>query len=413
MPACAWPTVGAFYRAKAGTIFDACGAVYVGGRVIVTAAHCVQNDGFQLEQACEDDDDCPDLSAEVGSAITLTCEDHALIPGRKVCRDIVHDDISNNPSYVRFGTAYPGLYDDDEVRKSVSIEYCRLANTEIEGDNPHPDDFAYCLLTEEPGIPPVPIIMPCEVDAEMGAGTEVVSVGFGRCVPLQENSVGYKRLATTTILSSMSSIQTSITLGGETWSTVGDTCENPGGGADETGADADGGGDVSPAPGDSGGGLFAQMSDGTWRLVGINETDAPSFTPAWQYVEWIVDDPNVAPEDIRPCHDANGDWTGGTSCGRSPNAPGTASGEWHTGRTVCLNTTATRTDLCGEGVQAGPEVAYGDPGSVGTDPSAPSLSAEAAQGCRNAPGGPSGWPLALGAVGLLLLHARRAMGGVR
>lgn len=65
VPACAWPTVGAFYEDK-GAEFGACGAVYIGGRVIVTAAHCVQNDGFALEPACEQDSDCPDLDTELG-----------------------------------------------------------------------------------------------------------------------------------------------------------------------------------------------------------------------------------------------------------------------------------------------------------------------------------------------------------
>jgi hypothetical protein len=414
VPACAWPAVGAFYEQTSGLNFQRCGAVYVGGRVIVTAAHCVQNDGYALEQACEDDDDCPDLSSEVGSMVTLTCEDHLLIPGRKHCRDDDpdHDDISNNPSYVRFGSAYEDLYGDEEVRKSVSIAYCRLANTEIEGTNPHADDFAYCLLTEEPGIQPVPLIMPCEVDAELGAGTDVVAVGFGQCILDSPTSGGYKRLASATTFSAITSVEDSYSVN-VTWSTVGPTCEG-GGGSDETGADADDGVGVHLAGGDSGGGLFAQMSDGTWRLIGINQTAFPAFTSVWPYIDWILEDPNISAADIRPCHDANGDWTGGAACVSSPSAPGTASGVWHTGRSSCDGTVVARTDLCGEEVKAGLEAAYGDPASAAPDGDPPRGPDESAGGCSSTPGRPSGVPFALGATfGLLMFLVRRTRGGAR
>lgn len=395
VPACAWPAAGAFYIDKGGD-WEVCGAVYVGGRAIVTAAHCVQP-GYALEPMCEDDADCPDLSSEIGNVLDLTCEEHPIVPDRKHCRDDAHPTIGNNPSYVRFGTWYPEIYADGELRKGVQVAYCKVFNPNWSpgGDG----DFAYCVLTEKPNLQAVPMIMQCEVDAELDVGTELVAAGFGECIGNDPGSTGTKRSASTTLEAAISSTDDDFGIATLDWTSVSDGCaEVPGGGADETGAGGDDGSSGGPWEGDSGSGMYAKLSDGTWRLIGVGSTSAV-YTAVWPYVEWMIMDPNISASDIRPCHDSSGQWTGGLSCKSVPTAPDMASGQWRGGaRASCYSTAlALRTDLCSAPVKVTPEQVYGDraAASVGAADERSVAAGASTSGCRSAAAPPPTWMLVL------------------
>jgi hypothetical protein len=335
---CAWPAAGTVIKGISGG-YERCGAVYIGGRVIVTAAHCLDGP-IWFNVPCEDDGDCPDLAAELNGEVDVTCEESPIDPSKMACVDTSADADNQaiDPDYVRFGGVYPETYSDGELRKSVQIEYCRAVDIEASGGA---NDFAYCLLSEEPNIQPVPIAVPCEVDAEMLEGTTVIAVGPGRCIVNSESSGGTKRWASAELEMDLTSTSLTISVGHlpENWTT--DPVSDCGAVDDTAGSPA-----VYPTHGDSGSGLYATLSDGTWRLLGIAATDAPSYTPVWSHIDFMLDDANISEDDIIPCHDASLDWEGGTACVPSPSAPDEASGRWERGAHACHGDTASRTNVC-------------------------------------------------------------------
>lgn len=335
---CAWPGAGTIMR-RSSSGYSICGAVYIGGRVLVTAAHCIGGP-FWFNVPCEDDGDCPDLSAELNGEVDVTCEASPINPLVTVCVDTSAnaDNQGNNPDYVRFGGVYTSPETDGDLRKSVQIEYCRAVDIEASGGG---DDFAYCLLSEEPNIQPVPIAVPCEVDAEMIEGTTVIAVGPGRCIHNNESSAGTKRWAAAELEMDLTSTSTEFSTNHlpENWTT------DP---IDECGAVDDTAGSLSvyPIHGDSGSGLYAALSDGTWRLLAVAVTDAPSYAAVWPHIQFMLADANITEDDIIPCHDTSLDWEGGTACTPSPTAPDDASGRWERGTRACQGNTASRTNVC-------------------------------------------------------------------
>jgi hypothetical protein len=179
------------------------------------------------------------------------------------------------------------------------------------------DDFGFCLLKEEPNLQVVPISTPCENAAELVAGTELVAIGFGQSVDSENSdSGGTKRWATATLSDDTWTVQTSVFLAGAlSWTT-------------------EGGVPAHLASGDSGGPLFAHMSDGTWRVIGIAQTPFAWGIP-FHHIGWLLADPNIDVEDILPCHDATGTFVGGAGCSATPSSPGVASGEWDRGAHAC------------------------------------------------------------------------------
>ena len=104
-----------------------------------------------------------------------------------VCRHEQQCGQPNEPTKpCTLGSVYPEPESGEEIRKSVQIMYCRANFAE---------DFAYCLLSEKPNILPIPIAVPCEVDAEMTEDTPVIAVGSGRCIGNNASSIGTKRWA--------------------------------------------------------------------------------------------------------------------------------------------------------------------------------------------------------------------------
>src|SRR5690606_17214755 len=79
-------------------------------------------------------------------------------------------------------------------------------------------DFAYCILAQEPDVQPVPIMMPCEVDAFMQGDydIDVMIAGFGIASyepNTQDGKPGRKRWASaTTDFTSFASSDTALSL---------------------------------------------------------------------------------------------------------------------------------------------------------------------------------------------------------
>lgn len=308
VPDCAWPTVVSLYTDQ-GT---RCSGVYIGGRVVLTAAHCIPTDFVITTQVCADDADCPDVSS-LNGMVTLECT------ASGECRDS-NLLITNGIVHAQFGSEYDHLVslDGNLPRKSVQVLYCRqVANVPPDAMGVNPNDFGYCLLSEEPNLQAIPISTPCENQAELLPGTELMGIGFGNFVSETAHSGGTKRWATATLFRDDWASQTSVLHSGmmEVWT-------------------SEGGASASFATGDSGGPLFAHMSDNTWRVVGIAAISGAWVIP-YYHIDWLLADPNISLEDVLPCHDATGAFVGGPSCGSTPISPAVPSGQWDRGSHAC------------------------------------------------------------------------------
>lgn len=353
VPECAWPTAVALYTEQGGR----CTGVYVGGRVVLTAAHCIPSEYVAHNQACTNDAECPDVSS-LNGAVTLECN-----PAEFECRD-PDPLITNRIFHAQLGSKYGDrtAVDGDLPRKSIEIAYCRqVANIPPDVMGSNPDDFGYCLLKEEPNLQAVPISTPCENAAELLAGTQLVAVGFGQSEPGDLDSGGTKRWATATLADDDWAIQPSVLLGVSlNWTTEGGVPAHLG-------------------SGDSGGPLFARMSDGTWRVIGIAQTGLAWGIP-FHHISWLLADPNISDDDILPCHDATGAFAGGASCGATPTSPDVPSGQWDRGAHAChTDSEVQMTSLCPPAIGSGPA----EPG-LRTLPPEPleSTSPGLAAGCR-------------------------------
>jgi hypothetical protein len=376
VPECAWPTTVVLYTEQSGR----CTGVYVGGRVVLTAAHCIPSEYVVHNQACTSDAECPDVSS-LNGAVTLECN-----PAEFECRD-PDPLVTNRIFHAQFGSEYGHrvALDGDLPRKSIEIAYCRqVANIPAGGMGSDPDDFGYCLLKEEPNLQAVPISTPCENAAELVAGTELVAVGFGQSEPGDMDSGGTKRWATATLPDDTWTVLPSVLLGALDWTTEGGVPSDLG-------------------SGDSGGPLFARMSDGTWRVIGIAQTSGAWGIP-FHHISWLLADPNINSEDILPCHDAEGAFVGGASCGATPTSPDMPSGQWDRGAHAChTDAELQMTNLCP------PEIGSGwaePPLRTPLPPQPGSASLGSAAGCRA--GGPTTIPLVnVLLLGLVVTRCRR------
>ncbi|MDC0720423.1 trypsin-like serine protease [Nannocystis bainbridge] len=295
---CAWPS--AVYLPDSSGF---CSGVHIGGRIVLTEAHCLE-DTYETEVSCQENADCPEQDA-FGNPLALSCED--LGGGEGVCRDTASLIVNSLPS-VLFGESYPNH--DGHPRRTIPVEYCRQREV---GKKPA-FDFAYCVLSEDPAVQPVPMMMHCEADQFLTKGAPLVAIGFGsEDLDDKPPPKGTKRF----LLSSLKFDASSI----------GNISHTPWIGA----GDAPG-----LAEGDSGGPLFVQLPDKTWRLVGLAET-AISHTHVWMHVAWMLEDPHVVAEQskILPCHTADGKWAPTPSCGQFPLAPDLPQGDWTRGAFAC------------------------------------------------------------------------------
>lgn len=106
--------------------------------------------------------------------------------------------------------------------------------------------------------------------------------------------------------------------------------------------------DASLMPGDSGGPLFAHLPDGTWRVIGVT-ISAVFHQPVWRYVEWMLEDPNVANEqnELIPCHTPDGQWAPTAACGKFPLSPDLPAGDWTRGPFACNHGVSGLSATCG------------------------------------------------------------------
>lgn len=325
--ACVLPSVVMLHGYRSNQL---CSASYIGGRVLITAGHCFDDRGFQFGDHvfslrtganlgdCESDDDCPVVSI-AGTPTQMSCANNGLDSprvGPGVCH---YPDPEYNNQYLeaQFAEAYEP-YGVEQPGVSVPIQYCHINPSYTEYPELEEHDFAYCILTEEPDINPVPIIMGCEIDAFLDGSydIDVIVAGFG-VAGNNSNYIGdksgRKRWATSSLGDmSVSSNTGDIGLGALTF--------DPG----------------VPDTGDSGGPLLVRLPapHDSWRVLGVLVKPFTASGP-WQFLDWMLDDPEVEATAILPCHDPDGQWAPGPDCGGFPRSPQTGSGGWLHGPTAC------------------------------------------------------------------------------
>jgi hypothetical protein len=236
-----------------------CSGVYVGGGIVLTAAHCLDN-------------------------------------------------VSEGQSRARFGE------DSSNATHDPIIEYC-VAHPDGEstggafGASYEGVDLAYCVLDDSEGLPNVPIVPPmvptgCDRDwlahqvYETGSSPTVTVVGSG-CAeyvgPLEDCGDGIKRYMPLQLVQQTTYNGSSTKLELERWGDI------------ETGI----------MDGDSGGPVFEVLPDGSWRLLGVAHGTNAALKAAFYeavppYLHWIEADSGV---DITPCHSfSNGAWSFHGAC---------------------------------------------------------------------------------------------------
>lgn len=198
------------------------------------------------------------------------------------------------PDRVRFGEAYT------PYEHRIDVERCEVYPAYLESDAAV-DDFAFCVLTEPVDeLAPIPLLAGCEVEL-MQPGTVAVLVGFG--IPAEGESYGRKHYGFTTVYARLGDGST-VMIGDE---------------------------GVNGCIGDSGGPAFVQLSDGTWRSVGVFSRGPICGGGPSTYVvlagrlAWIEEHSGF---DLTPCYDDDGEWEASPECAAFAADPRSSDGDW-------------------------------------------------------------------------------------
>jgi hypothetical protein len=190
----------------------------------------------------------------------------------------------------------------------VGVEFCSV----FPGGTPgYGNDFAVCKLAEPvTDVPIVPPLMGCEAD-ELVAGATVTLPGYGMNDEVGASGHGIKRWTTNTV-ESVDLVNNDLYLLG-----------------------TDG---ASVCYGDSGGPAYLQLSDGSWRVVGITSEGHPAVEgqPTICGYGAIYDLVHLEMEffegatgyDLTPCFDTDGTWSPDETCGAFPTSLTTAGLDW-------------------------------------------------------------------------------------
>lgn len=164
-----------------------------------------------------------------------------------------------------------------------AIDQCWIAEGYTTELGVHPDDVAFCRLTQPVDLPYFPPAFGCEIDS-LTDGAPVVVVGFG------EPDTGIKNWRITELL----------TVPGTAMALLGD--------------------DVQPTcGGDSGGPALIELADGSWRTFGVISGGGPcgattfKTSAAWLF-RWVPWAELQSGLDLTPCHDPDGTWNPTPAC---------------------------------------------------------------------------------------------------
>jgi len=290
--------------------------------------------------ACDAAPEGPSTSvapAEIhGGTATTTCgfPTVAMLGSATCTATLIHPELLVYAAHCGVGFSSAHFGESAATGFDRALESCAL-HPEYTGQFGAEWDYAICRLAEPiEGLPIVPPVMGCETDVLI-PGRPVVVVGFGR--ETEGGGAGLKR--------EMPGVVSSIMYGG-TSIAIDNVDEYAG-----------------ACPGDSGGPTFVELDDGSFRQLGVHHTASASCEfgfgvtdkRLWMSVPWIESATGL---DVTPCHDADGTWNPGPSCGGFPTDPAAGMGDW---------------PACGPGPTSGASETCGPPfgsGSGGGDPGA-------------------------------------------
>jgi hypothetical protein len=345
---------------------------------------------------CQSDADCP-VATILGQPTQLLCAPEAYVVDHAEAGECYYPDIeiSNYFLHAYFGESYEP-YGLNHPTRSVPINYCHINPDYLDDPEDERNDFAYCILAEEPDVQPLPVMMHCEVDAFMNGqyDLDARAVGFGVAGANEDvpaNKAGRKRWAlATTDTASFASNNPYLSLA--LFSTF-----DPGG----------------PTHGDSGSPMLIKLPPphDTWHVFGIMVKPLLAVAP-WHYMEWMHENPEVVDSNILPCHEPDGSWAPSETCGSFPLTPGNGVGDWAFGPNACHDANVSGwSSTCGAPYDGSPLPGPGDdlaPPKPSRDPDRVpgpgSVTPAESMGCSVA--GRSG-PFGLLLLGLPLLALRR------